>query len=248
MNGSHEELLDDVAAYALGALPASDAARIRAHIETCANCRVQYDELSPAVTALASSAEACKDAENGAVVASPLLKARIMREVRAEARKPAARAPQWSFLATAASIAIAIGVSLYALALNERISHLQAQIAHATESGNAQQQMLADIKNPTAKRYPIDGGEVVAVHHTLYITMVDLPAPPQGKVYQAWTLKKGAKAMSPSVTFAPDARGVALIALPVDSANTAAVALSVEPTGGSKAPTSTPVFVRTLSS
>jgi hypothetical protein len=151
-------------------------------------------------------------------------------------------------LTTAASVAIAVGVSLYAFGLSERISDLQAKIAHATTVDNEQQHMLADIKSPLAKRYPIDGGEVVAVHHTLYITMVDLPAPPSGKVYQAWTLKKGAKVMSPSVTFAPDARGVALIALPVDSSNTAAVALSVEPAGGSKAPTSTPVFVRTLSS
>ena len=247
MNGSHEELLDDVAALALGALPAADVARVRAHVDTCADCRAEYEALAPAVTALGTSVESCADQVHGAVVASPLLKARIMRDVRADARNLRARPPHWNMIATAASVAIAIGVSLYAFTLNERLGHLQAQVAHITDIDNQQQQMLADIKSPVAKRFPINGGEVVAVHHTLYITMVDLPAPPAGKVYQAWTLKKGAKVMTPSVTFSPDSRGVALVALPADSANTAAVALSVEPTGGSKAPTSTPVFVRTLS-
>ena len=235
MNGSHEELLDDVAAYALGVLPESQASTVRAHLATCETCRAEYDALRPAVTALASSADSN---------ASPLLKARIMRDVRAEAVRKTSRSP-WSYVA-AASIALAIGTSLWAYALQERVSSLQSQVAHVTNPTN-QEQMLADVRSPIAKRYPITDGEVVVVHRAIYFTLVDLPSLPEGKVYQAWTLKKGAKNMAPSVTFSPDARGVALIAIPIDSSTTSAVALSVEPAGGSSQPTSTPLFVRPLS-
>ena len=74
-----------------------------------------------------------------------------------------------------------------------------------------------------------------------------LPPLPKGKVYQAWTLPKGAKAVQPSLTFSPNADGVAVVALPVDASKVGAVAVSVEPEGGSKTPTTTPTFVRPIS-
>jgi anti-sigma-K factor RskA len=74
-----------------------------------------------------------------------------------------------------------------------------------------------------------------------------LPAPPKGKVYQAWTLRTGATRMSPSVTFVPNMGGVAVVPIPVDASSIAAVAVSIEPDGGSKQPTSAPTFVLKLS-
>jgi anti-sigma-K factor RskA len=46
---------------------------------------------------------------------------------------------------------------------------------------------------------------------------------------------------------APLASGVAIVELPVDATGLAAVAVSVEPAGGSRAPTTTPKFIRKLS-
>ena len=66
----HEDWLDDVAVYALGAMPMQDAQRVRAHIATCEICRREYALLQPAVGALAESAEACTPG-SGPVVASP---------------------------------------------------------------------------------------------------------------------------------------------------------------------------------
>ena len=80
----------------------------------------------------------------------------------------------------------------------------------------------------------------------VYFALSKLPALAKGKVYQAWTLPKGATKVVPSVTFTPNADGVAVVALPVDAHGVGAVALSVEPEGGSKAPTTTPTFVRPL--
>jgi anti-sigma-K factor RskA len=72
--------------------------------------------------------------------------------------------------------------------------------------------------------------------------MHDAPALPPGKVYQAWTLPAGSKKMAPSVTFTPKG-GRILLRLPVNASRIAAVAVSVEPAGGSPQPTSKPVFV-----
>jgi anti-sigma-K factor RskA len=52
--------------------------------------------------------------------------------------------------------------------------------------------------------------------------------------------------MVPRQTFVPDARGTAVVSLPVNTAATAAVAVSVEPEGGSTHPTSKPILVQTL--
>ncbi|MBV8364599.1 MAG: anti-sigma factor [Candidatus Eremiobacteraeota bacterium] len=77
----------------------------------------------------------------------------------------------------------------------------------------------------------------------LYIAMDGMPLPPKGHVYQAWTEHVGAQKMAPSVTFMPDRSGVALVSLPVNASTVAAIAVSVEPDGGSKAPTTKPEFV-----
>lgn len=80
----HDEMMDNIAAYALGVLPSGEAAGVVEHVRTCEQCREEYRQSLPAVTAVAYSAEACADAATGSVVASPLLKARVMQRVRFE--------------------------------------------------------------------------------------------------------------------------------------------------------------------
>jgi anti-sigma-K factor RskA len=233
---SHDEFLDSVAAYALGLLPASEAAAVANHLQTCERCRDEYRYVRPAVTAVAYSAEACTDASTGAVVASPLLKARVMNAVRAEAARR--RAPRvWpAYLLAAACLAIAILTGLANLSLNGRLQRELAQSA-------AQTQIIADLTAPDSQRHGFGLGEVITHGDRLYIAMHDLPTPPSGHVYQAWTLAKGAKSVAPSVTFNPAAGGVALVRLPEAATAIAAVAVSVEPEGGSKQPTTKPIAV-----
>jgi anti-sigma-K factor RskA len=223
----HEQLLDGVAAYALGLLPAAEAAQIAEHLESCEACRAEYRLLRPAVTAVAYSAEACEDAATGAAVPSPLLKARIMKRVRAEAaRQPQTRVwPAYFFAAACLAIAILTGLA-YA-SLNVRMA--------------TQQQMVADITASDSQHYPFSGGEVLTHGERLYIMVHKMPPPPPGHVYQAWTLAKGAKTVAPSSTFAPGSGGTAAVRLPEGATTVAAVAVSVEPEGGSQQPTSKPI-------
>jgi anti-sigma-K factor RskA len=236
---SHDEMLDNVAAYALGLLPASEAAAVAAHMETCESCREEYRFLHPAVTALAYSAEASADPATGATAASPLMKARIMKQVRSEA---APRRTTWvwpAYAVAAACLAIAIATGLVDLSLNGKLDRDRAQSA-------VQAQTIADLTAPDARRHRFAGGEVLTHGDRLYLTMHGLPAPPAGHVYQAWTLAKGAKKVAPSKTFEPSAGGVAVVPLPEAATTLAAVAVSVEPAGGSMQPTTKPIALVTL--
>ncbi|HYL27672.1 MAG TPA: anti-sigma factor, partial [Candidatus Nitrosotalea sp.] len=160
-------------------------------------------------------------------------KTRIMKEVRAQAAMRKSRAPWRAYAVAAAAFAIAILSGLLNLSLNDRLSRERAERAAAT-------QIVTDLTASDLQRHPFAGGEVLARGAHLYIAMHDLPQPPAGHVYQAWTLAKGAKTVAPSVTFRPTG-GVAVVRLPQDAARQAAVAVSVEPEGGSRQPTTKPI-------
>ena len=249
----YHDMLDDVALYALGTLPPAGARRVRDHMATCTECRAEYAALAPAAAAVGLSAETQGDLT---ICPSTLLKPRVMREIRKTATKAPAlrtpsRVPVWpAYLVAAACFAIAIVTSLYNLTLTSQLRDVQNKLAASTTRSSQLASNLADerstiseIMSTESKHFTGTDGEVVTHGGKLYVAMHDLPPAPQGKVYQAWTLAKGAKDMAPSVTFVPDSRGVAIVALPVDARLTNVVAVSVEPEGGSKAPTSKPVLV-----
>jgi anti-sigma-K factor RskA len=238
---THDELLDSVAAYALGVLPASEAAEVVAHLRTCRECEREYRSLRPAVTAVAYSSEACADAASGASAASPLLKARIMKRVRADAaptRRFAFRVwPAYAF--AAACLVFAIVTGLTDLSLKGQLERDQARSAQ-------QVQTIADFMAPDSKRHSFAHGEVLMRGQRLYIAMHDMPMPPKGKVYQAWTMPKGAKSVKPSMTFVPASGGMTVVRLPEAATTLAAVAVSIEPEGGSQQPTSKPIAMVAL--
>ena len=230
---SHDELLDSVAAYALGVLSAPEGEAVEKHLQTCETCRDEYRLLRPAVTAIAYSAEAYPDATEGAVAISPLLKARVMKRVRAEAtrRSHSRYWPAYAFAAACLALAIVTGAA--DLALNARFQRETAQT-------RAEAEIIADLSAPDAQHYAFARGTVVTRGDRLYLAIRALPPLPTGRTYQAWTLAKGATKMAPSLTFEPSA-GVAVMRLPQPATTVAAVAVSVEPAGGSQQPTTKPI-------
>ena len=262
----HDEMLDNVAVYALGALPTAEAQSVREHLATCNECRDEYRRLRPAVNAVGVSAEACPDAASAANAVAPpgpLLKKRIMQQVRQArpnvAQMQAVRPIVWpAYAVAAACLLVALVTGIINLSLNSQLRESQTRVAQLNAHASAaareiarQRTELADLIAPDSQRYPVTAaaasGEVVKHGDRLYIAMNALPPPPKGKVYQAWTLHAGATKMSPSVTFVPNSSGVAVVPVPTSAASVVAVAVSVEPDGGSKQPTSTPTFVLKLS-
>jgi len=257
---AHELMLEDVAVYVLGALPEAEAAAVRSHLQTCDECRREYVTLRPAADALGFSAEACADPSSGAIVPSRRLKARIIQQVRRDSSQRlstnigelrAVRPIVWpAYAVAAACLALALITVIFNMSLNEenrqfetQLSQLNAHASVLTRELVVQRTELADLVSPESQRYPVTNGEVIKHRTRLYIAMEQMPPPPKGKVYQAWTLHARAAKMVPSVTFVPNRSGVAVVPIPVNAASVVAVAVSLEPEGGSKQPTSAPAFV-----
>ncbi len=266
---THDDaFLDDVAVLALGALPAAQAEAVRAHLEGCAECRAEYQALRAVADAVGYSALA------GPIeldeLRSARMRANLMRAIRQDAaardlepqRLAATRRQPWlAYLAIAASLAVALlsavnnaGLRAERDADEQRIAVLQQSVAAEAKSAgelrdrlNESDARLAALLSPNGKHFAIPQGEVIESGGRIFLALHSLPTLAQNKVFQAWTVAKGATGVSPSITFRADNRGTALVELPEPADNLAAVALSVEPAGGSKKPTSKPSFVRKLS-
>jgi anti-sigma-K factor RskA len=251
-----------VAAYALGVLPLSEHRLVTAYLLENPAARAEFEALRPAADAIGLAAEEPVDSARSA-----RMKQRLMAIVAAESRTNVAPASAgrgaassrsgWfagAGLATAAAVVFALVSTIQNFSLrsdlanaNARAATLQAQIAQNDRVRTHDREMIADLIASDAQRFAVPQGEVVKHGAHLYLTLHSLPPLPRGKVYEAWTLAKGSKTVAPSVTFTPNAAGVAVVALPENADTLAAVALSVEPEGGSKTPTSKPTFVRPLS-
>jgi len=255
MNGApeHDAMLDLVAVAALGSLPADELRIVTLHLATCAECRAEYDLLRPATDAIGLIAEEPID-----TLRSARMKKRVLAAIAPAAgarRGSSAAGLVWSAsLVAAAAVVFALVSTVQDIRLRSDLANaqrtsaqLQTRVAETQQTNENERDMLADLFAGNAKRYAVPNGEVIARGSHVYFALRTLPTLPKGKVYQAWTLAKGAKAVAPSVTFTPNGSGSAVVELPANATSLAAVALSVEPEGGSKAPTSKPTFIQPLS-
>ena len=258
-HANREEMMESVALYALGVLPREEAALVAAFIANDVGARREYLDLRAAADALAYSADEPVDSAT-----SSRMKERLMARVRSEsaggtttARSRAQAAyPAWIWgtgLATAAAVVFSVVTVAQDVNLRGNLATSQRRIQALTVQNRQIERVaaqdrrtLTDLLAPDAKRYEVAAGTIVVRRERIYFAFSKLPPPPKGHVYQAWTAPKGSTTVAPSVTFAPNADGVAVVALPVDATRVGAVAVSVEPDGGSKAPTTTPTFVKPL--
>ncbi len=252
-----EAMLENVALYALGVLPREEIPLVTAFVASDDAARREYEDLRAAADALAYLAAEPVDSTRSARV-----KERLLSRVRADAaagsvaRRRIGPTPGliWGIgLAAAAAMVFGVvsviqDVSLRSdlAAIQRRSTALQTQLAQSQRVGAGDRRTLTDLIAPDAKRYDVADGTVVVRHGHVYFAFSKLPALPRGRVYQAWTIAKGTTTPAPSLTFAPNADGVAVVALPADAGRLAAVAVTVEPDGGSKAPTTKPILVRPL--
>ena len=254
---NRDEMMESVALYALGVLPREEAALVAAFIANDLEARREYLDLRAAADSLAYSADEPVDSAT-----SSRMKERLMARVRSTASGAPARSraqaayPAWIWgtgLAAAAAVVISVLTAAQDVNLRgnlasaqRRIQVLAAQNRQIERVAAQDRRTLTDLLAPDAKRYEVAAGTVVVRRDRIYFAFSKLPPPPKGHVYQAWTAPKGSTIVAPSVTFAPNADGVAVVALPVDATRVGAVAVSVEPDGGSKAPTTTPTFIKPL--
>jgi anti-sigma-K factor RskA len=169
-----------------------------------------------------------------APVVSPAVDELANARAKREERTRAGGARRWIIGAAAAAVIAlgGIGVGTYVTAQNDPVNQvLQAQ----------------DVQKKSA---PVPGGGTATISASSakdsFVVLMDGVAPaPEGKVYQLWTLPKDGSAPVPQGTM--DAETLSKPAVVKGLASASSVAITVEPTGGSSAPTTDPVLVVGLS-
>jgi anti-sigma-K factor RskA len=230
----------DTGAYVLGALHDDEHRAFERHLAGCEACRREVAELRMAAAMLPLAADQ---------VAPPdALRERIMVTVRQEAgaqqaaragpapvtapASPAARRTWWRRLrmpaiaplpaAVAACAVLALGVAGgVLLSADDGFREVDAQVALSGASGTLRIEDDGDAR----------------------LTLRDMPAPPDGRVYQVWLLDEGASPSPTDALFVPGRDGTARVDVPGDVAGARQVLVTAEPRGGSDRPTRQPVVM-----
>jgi anti-sigma-K factor RskA len=134
-------------------------------------------------------------------------------------------------LAAAAALAlVTIGMFAWNASLQEENQTLQGELegqqTYALQSTGAAQEMRGEV---------VRLGDERAV-----LVAEDLPSPPEGETYQAWILREDVP--EPAGLFEPNDTGAAAAPIEGSIEGANAVAVTVEPSGGSSSPTSDPLM------
>ncbi len=264
---THDQLRDLLPALSLGALDADERRDVAAHVSTCAECAAELAALERVVAGVGL--------EGPPVTPPAALRGKVLARIedeRAGTVTPMARVPVQTpmrpptrplrtyGLALAASLALAVGASLYAWALRTEIALLREDVAAASGEAATLRGELASLRRnwveltrvmnvlraPDMLKVDLKGQATLpsgtgrafwSRSAGLMFTAEGLPTLPPDRVYQLWTIK-GAVATGAG-TFVPDAAGAASVTASV--AATAEVpdafGVTIEPAGGSSTPT-----------
>ena len=221
----------DAAAYVLGALEPEEAEAFSRHLATCVVCRDEVAAFQHTANALAT-APPQHPAPRG-------LKRRVMRAVResdAEAQAAPARRSRW--LGSALFGARPAIAALAALAVVVVV--IGAIIVSSSGTSGTRTIAASVTGSPGTAQLSVSGG-----HGQLVLR--NFPQPAAGHIYEMWELRSGAKAPSPTGTlFSVNSSGAGNVGVPGDLHGVTKVLVTQEPSGGSVAPTTTPVIVASL--
>jgi anti-sigma-K factor RskA len=235
----HDEQDEQLELYVLNLLEDDEAAALERRIAADPLLRERVRELRGAAALLAVDLEPIEP--------SPALRSRILDAARADLDPPAAvvtAAPvdlgqarearaqrngaRWLPWSMAAALAVALVASLlWNMRLRDDLDERTAAVTHDVQgSGPAA---------ATAGEVVVLDGDGVAL-----LTLSGLPPLEPGQVYQVWLIDDGAP--QPNVIFQPSNQGFASVAVSGPVMDYRLLAITVEPDGGSPAPTTDPII------
>jgi anti-sigma-K factor RskA len=241
----HEQFADDLALHALGVLEGDERVALEKHLEGCAACRRELEQLRGDMALMALS------------TAGPVPPRRArQRLLEAVARKPrrAAAPPRrawWTLVpwivATALAVAL-VAVLLQNSDMQRRVSGLQDQSAQQQAELQRAREVVSTLTATDAMRVtlvaaktpPQPQGKAIYVRDrsSLIFMASNFQALPAQKVYELWLIPITG-APIPAGIFKPDAHGSATVINPPlpTGVEAKAFAITVEPESGSSAPT-----------
>ncbi|MFF8882797.1 anti-sigma factor [Streptomyces flaveolus] len=233
-------------AYAVHALGGEERAAFECHLATCDACAQEVAEFTATAGRLALAST---------VRTRPAMREQVLQRITTVRQIPPSAAPvervrrgvkrgqglaRWALAACVAAAAAFGGTAVWQY---ERAQDAQHEAAQAQRHVEDLAGVLAapDAKSRSAHLAGGTGTLVVSASRGRAVFMAsDMAAPPRGKVYQLW-FADGTKMRSAGLMNADDRSQAVLMQGAVDGAS--GVGITVEPSGGSTQPTSTPLAV-----
>ena len=229
MSDVHDNISSLIAAYAIGAVPEDEVAPIRAHILTCEECFAEAESFAEVAAAMAELVEPVPLPEG--------FEETILTKVRAERPETSAPRERRWWRARRPLIAGAAAVLVGVLGFTT-VSYVGSR----ARQRQYQETVAALVHDPDAFTLTGAGGAEAVLASTStgsVLVAVDLGEAPAGRDYQLWLMKDG----TPSSAGTFDVSDSVVIIEyddPISGYDGAAV--TVEPDGGSDAPTTDPVL------
>ncbi|WIM99667.1 anti-sigma factor [Actinoplanes oblitus] len=233
-----------IGAYALDAVDDLERAAVDRHLRECDDCRVEAAELREAAARLADGAWS---------VPPPRMRDNVLavvattRQVPVETPRRPRRAYRTRWVAAAAAVLAAAGAGTAVFAFQEHRVRDEHTAAEAARDREAEVRTILAAPDVVLRVQPLSsGGKVTVAYSRLRDSAVILMAadapPADGRVFQLWTVR-GGKAVSEDVLAAGQTTAVKILygVQPVS-----VVGVSVEPPGGSPAPTDMVAGVKTI--
>jgi anti-sigma-K factor RskA len=248
---THEEMSEMYELYALGVLAADEKIEIDEHLAQgcteCGNGLKRAIEVNAMFLTLPQQVKPPKR-----------LRRRVVASIAADSN-PRRWTLGWAVAACCLAIALAVvGVKMYAdwRTSNAQLTELRNELRASDGQLSKMHEIMEFLNEPQTVQATFGGSQPAPPRGRVFVNpnrgvlliASNLPPAPAGKIYQMWVVPKTG-APVPSGLFQSDAQGNAihLLSGPVDTAHTAAIAVSVEPSAGSSAPSTTPIIVAGLS-
>jgi anti-sigma-K factor RskA len=240
MDSEHTPYLENIPAYALGALDADEAAALEAHLATCQTCSAElasYREVSDALLLAPAPLRPSNQVR------------RNLQDRLPSRQKRASRRPAWGALAwgVGAAVVLLLVLNVFALVQLGAIQRRQAQVS--SQLTNAQT-ALAMLSYPGTENIPIEAGSVAGrllldkEQNSAVVVVWDLPALPASQTYQMWLISPNGDRVSAG-TFRPEdgwSYTAQSIAPGHDLSQFTGLGVTIEPAGGSPQPTGPRLF------
>lgn len=231
-----EELLG---AYALRALPDDEQAAMQAHLTTCPQHAVKAEELRAVAATLHGAVEpmtppaGLRSRITDAIAATPqrnqpssLTDYQRQRPPLTASKAITGRPVQYVWGAIAASLLIAVA------------GLLAWNITLQGDNGSPDVLAVHQLKQDSGATA---GYVVLFDDHAASVVGESLPRLDASRVYQLWALSSDGKATSLGLMHYDD-KGIPIAKASLGSGDVAAVAITIEPAGGSDQPTSAPLY------
>lgn len=262
---SHDEIIELLPDYAVGALDDGDLWRVAAHLDTCATCLRAFSDLLVTITLLAEAPRPRAEVRSAVLarvggtagIVSRTVAAPLQAEAEGEpARSTRSVVPEFASARPVDAPANIRRFPLAALALAAAVLLLVAGYAVWSQVQGGEESdadlVAALLLDPDAahaindSELDVGAGGAMFVDDgsdVAYLVASGLPIPGPGEEYRVWLFTEdGRRVSAGAVPVDPDGVGQAVVRAPGDFAAYWAVGVSLEPVGESDAPT-TPLVV-----